>query len=108
MFQDFSWQCIIRLQFSVLQCTVLPSAHTNVSEEHWYWHRLVSLGGTTTQTTRFKNVSKTTILLQLVFAVFYIIFEHQDNLNIIAPRVLDHLLHHNSINIFHQALVTSW
>jgi hypothetical protein len=74
-----------------------------------YWHRPISLGGTITQTTKCKNVSETTILLQLVFAVFYIIFEHKDNLNIIiAPRVLDHLLHHNSINIFHQALVTSW
>jgi len=76
--------------------------------EWWYWHRPISLSGTITQTTKCKNVSETTLLLQLVFAVFYIILEHEDSLNIIIVRVLDHLLHHNSINIFHQALVTSW
>jgi voltage-gated potassium channel Kch len=69
--------------------------------EWWYWHQPISLGGTITQTTKCKNVSKTTALLQLAFAVFYTIFKHQDNLNIIiAPQVLDHLLQQNSINIF--------
>jgi hypothetical protein len=100
---------MIRLYFFVLLYNVLPSVHTNVSEEHWYLHRPLSLGGTTTQTTKCKIVSETTILLQLDFAVFYIIFEHKGNLNIIiALRELDRLLHHNSINIFHQALVTAW
>jgi len=95
-----------------IQCTPNSAYHCfrgTLVLEWWYWRRPISLGGTITQTTKFKNVSETTILLQLVFAVFYIIFEHQDNLNIIiAPRVLAHLLHHNIINIFHQALVTSW
>jgi len=29
---------MIKLQFSVLQYIVLPSVHTNVSEEHRYWN----------------------------------------------------------------------